>query len=251
MTWWSPRSDSHIKELRQLTSRVEAISIALGGATATAPPTTKTSAKDRIKYEILHIEEINSKIEAERRYGDSMSRCSIALRSEKRTAIAELVSALKSLKRSEDPEIPELVNRARLLGAAGPGPAERVDTGYPKDTVITISAKEELTSTHRAQLQEIEEVVADQDKILGEIDAAVTELGEIANKIGDELALQEVMIRDLDKHADKVADKMDRTLERTQHATSTARSSNACVYLVCFILLVIVAVVLYNVITRK
>jgi hypothetical protein len=103
---------------------------------------------------------------------------------------------------------------------------------------------EPLTVQHQEQLQQIEIEVEEQNQLLGEIEEVVDNLLEIANQMGDELDLQSQMIESMDTKASKTQDKLDAINDRLKHATAISRERPICCYLLCFILLVIVAFVL-------
>lgn len=113
--------------------------------------------------------------------------------------------------------------------------------------------REELTGEHMQKMELIRTEVAAQDALLDEISRGLDDLTEAATKIGDELQLQDRMLRDLEEKTDKAQGKMDKTNERLKDAMAVvnAKSTNICLYGICVIILLAVGVIIYNMLMKK
>jgi len=113
--------------------------------------------------------------------------------------------------------------------------------------------REALTGEHMQKLDLIRRENIEQDAILDEMAKELDELKDIALRIQDELQLQEKMIADLDKKTDQSQGFMDKVNARLDRAADTMndRATNFCLYGICFIVLLGVAAVIYNMLIKK
>ncbi len=108
--------------------------------------------------------------------------------------------------------------------------------------------KEAMTGEQVQKLEQINKVAQEQDTILDEMSKGLDELKDLAEKMNDELVLQDKMVADLDKKTDKTQDKMDKVNDRMKDALAKIndKSSNFCVYIICLVLMLGLASVGYN-----
>jgi hypothetical protein len=151
--------------------------------------------------------------------------------------------------------LPVVGHAAQLSEWAARGSA--AGTGLPAaaDDALPVPAahrrREELTAQQLQALDAVRSQTAEQDHLLDAIGAGADELLRIAQDMGDELELQSKMLADLDGKADKVGGKAAATADRAGDALRRVRGGLCCVYLVCVVLLLIVASVLFTMITNK
>jgi hypothetical protein len=109
--------------------------------------------------------------------------------------------------------------------------------------------KEELTGEQQQKLAAIQASTGAQDEVLDEIGKGVDELKDLAEKMHDELQLQDKMITDLDAKADSTQTKLDSVNDRMKDAITKLndKSTNMCIYLICCVMLLGLGVVAYNV----
>jgi SYP7 family syntaxin len=111
----------------------------------------------------------------------------------------------------------------------------------------------ELTDMERNGLQLIQSNRAEQDKLLDIIGNVVGDLKEMAIGIKDEADKQAHLLDDIEKKTEKVSDKMDATnknLKKTA-AENNRGGDKLCMDMICLILLLGVATVIYNIIKRS
>jgi chromosome segregation ATPase len=115
------------------------------------------------------------------------------------------------------------------------------------------SKTEALTGEQLQQLEQITGQVREQDQILDEISKGIDELQELAEKMSDELQLQDKMLTDLENKTDKTQTKLDSTNDRMKDALAKIndKSSNMCMYAICIVMLLGIAMVIYNMIINK
>lgn len=113
--------------------------------------------------------------------------------------------------------------------------------------------KQEMTGDQLQKLEAVRAQNREQDAVLDEISKGLDELQDLAEKMGDELQLQDKMLGDLDSKADKTQGKVDAVNDRMKDVLAKVndKSSNACVYLICVIILLAMASVVYNMATTK
>lgn len=113
--------------------------------------------------------------------------------------------------------------------------------------------REALTGEHMQKLAQIAQQTTEQDAILDEISKTLDELKEVATNITDMLQYHEKLIQDLDKKADQTQAKMDKVSARLQRASDQLndKATNFCMYGICFLVLLGVAAVVYNMLIKK
>lgn len=129
---------------------------------------------------------------------------------------------------------------------------EQLESGKYRGAGMRAAPEAALTTEQQAQLQAVRAEHAAQDAVLDEIDAGLDALKDMAEKIGEELQLQDRMIEDVGVKTDKAQDKLDAVNERTKDVLRKMndKSSRICLYLICFAILGAIAVVLYNMIRK-
>lgn len=130
---------------------------------------------------------------------------------------------------------------------------EQLESGTFRGAGMRTAPEAALTSEQQLQLQAVRAEHAAQDAVLDEIDAGLDALKEMAEKIGEELQLQDRMIEDVGVKTDKAQDKLDAVNDRTKDVIRKMndKSSRICLYLICFAILGAIAVVLYNMIRKS
>lgn len=113
--------------------------------------------------------------------------------------------------------------------------------------------REELTGEHMQQMELIRNEVGEQDAILEEMGKGLDELKEIAERINDELQLQDKMLTDLEKKTDKAQGKLDKVNEKAGEALKMLndKSTNCCIYLICLAILGALAVIVWKFVAVK
>lgn len=109
--------------------------------------------------------------------------------------------------------------------------------------------KEAMTGEQMQKLAQIQESTREQDLVLDEISKGVDELKDLAEKMQDEFQLQDKMISDLDAKAEKTQTKIDSVNERMKDVLTKLndKSTNACIYLICCVMILGLGVVGYNI----
>jgi syntaxin of plants SYP7 len=109
-----------------------------------------------------------------------------------------------------------------------------------------------LTDTQRSQVLQLEERDADFDRQLDEIGEGIQDLAEIAQLQGEEVKRQAVMLDNVNNKMDKVNErmlnvnaKMKETLEEVGRP-----SGKLCVDIMCIVLAIGFAAVIYNLVTK-
>lgn len=130
---------------------------------------------------------------------------------------------------------------------------EQLESGKFRGAGMRSAPEAALTTEQQAQLQAVRAEHAAQDAVLDEIDAGLDALKEMAEKIGEELQLQNRMIEDVGVKTDKAQDKLDAVNDRAKDVIRKMndKSSRICLYLICFAILGAIAVVLYNMIRKS
>lgn len=113
--------------------------------------------------------------------------------------------------------------------------------------------RQELSGEQVQKLEMISRQVQEQDSILDEMGKELDQLKDLGLKIGDEMQLQEKMLEDLETTTDKTQERLDDANKRLDGALETMndKASNFCMYIVCIVLLLGIAVVAYNMISAK
>jgi hypothetical protein len=109
--------------------------------------------------------------------------------------------------------------------------------------------KEAMSGEQMQKLAEIRQSTVEQDQVLDEISTGVDELKDLAEKMHDEFQLQDKMIGDLDAKTDTTQTKIDGVNARMKDVLSKLndKSTNACIYLICCVMILGLAVVGYNI----
>jgi len=115
------------------------------------------------------------------------------------------------------------------------------------------SKKAEMTGEQLQKLEQVRAQTKEQDMVLEEIGKGLDELQDLAEKMGDELQLQDKMLSDLDTKTDKTQGKVDAVNDRMKDVLTKVndKASNACVYIICLVILLAIASVVYNMVTQK
>lgn len=113
--------------------------------------------------------------------------------------------------------------------------------------------RQELTGEQAQVLAAINEQSREQDMILDEISKGLDDLKDVAERMHDELQLQDKMLSDLESKTDKTQDKLDKVNERMTDAMKKIndKASNICIYIICVVLLLGIATVAYNLMKKK
>lgn len=113
--------------------------------------------------------------------------------------------------------------------------------------------REALSGENMAQLEAIRSERAEQEGIIDEIGKTVDELKDLAERMGDELQLQEKMLEDLDAKTDKAQSKLDKVNESAKDVLSKLndKSTNCCIYLICLAILGAMAVIVFRFVSTK
>jgi t-SNARE complex subunit (syntaxin) len=99
--------------------------------------------------------------------------------------------------------------------------------------------QEAMTSEHQEQLQLIHAQTDEQNQILGEMDTVLSDILEMAERMGDELDLQNKMLENMDDKTEKVQGKLDKVNERMDDI-KRKNTRPICCYLLCFLILGII-----------
>jgi len=110
-----------------------------------------------------------------------------------------------------------------------------------------------LTDNQQMQIQALEERDADFDRQLDEIGEGIADLGEIAAMQGEEVKAQSVMLDGLNDKMDRVNDRVTNVNNRMKETLDeVGRSSDKlCVDIICVVLAIGIAAVLYNAVTNN
>ena len=113
--------------------------------------------------------------------------------------------------------------------------------------------KEDMTGEQMQKMAQLNAVTQEQDGVLDEISKGVDELKDLAEKMQDELVLQDKMLSDLDSKTDKTQGKLDKVNDRMKDALAKIndKSSNFCVYIICVVMLLGLATVVYKMVQTK
>lgn len=111
----------------------------------------------------------------------------------------------------------------------------------------------ELTDMEKGGLAQIQQNRVEQDKILDIISGTVLDLKEMAIGIKEEVDKQTHLLDDIDGKMEKVTDKMDNTNKNLKKvaAENNRGGDKLCMDMICLILLLGVASVIYNIIKRS
>jgi SYP7 family syntaxin len=118
----------------------------------------------------------------------------------------------------------DMAKKANASGGAG-----------PKSVVIE---QEEMTSTHKARLQELEMRDLRENEIIDQIDQGVDRLGVMANAMGEEVETQAVMLSNLESDIQKVQEHVESVNDKLKETLKEVRASDRfCMDVFCVLLL--------------
>ena len=136
-------------------------------------------------------------------------------------------------------------------GAAAGGRVITTEELMSGEPIAALNTRQErMTSAQAQQMAMIHEQTAEQDDLLDQISASLEGLQKAAHAIHDEVQLQNELIDDTLVKVDETAAQLDGVNDRVKEALKkvNSKSSTFCMYIVCFLLLLGLLTVLYNMI---
>jgi len=109
-----------------------------------------------------------------------------------------------------------------------------------------------ITDGQRSQIQELEARDADFDRQLDEIGEGIQDLAEIAQLQGEEVQRQSVMLDNVNAKMDKALERMTTVNEKMKQTLEEVGrpSGKLCVDIMCIVLAIGFAAVIYNLATK-
>jgi hypothetical protein len=252
------------KELALLVNKVKTIYATTGGKQMSRQDGKKMSEVYKCKLTLgSQLDNIQNLKDALSQKKDRDSVDAIRLKNSLRQELMKLPQNMKNLVESYELEKPKindedaekitiLIDDAKALL---PSELSREKPVVPTvDDMISGHYKsvprESMTDQHVIMLKDIENETAEQDVILEQIDSAVENLKHIALNIKDTIESQNVVLDDANERIENTNATLENTNDRMSKATKyiNSKSGKICSYIICIIILVVLASILSNLI---
>lgn len=190
---------------------------------------------------------------------------------ERREAVQELLERQRIIKARYMGRSPDEDSRKRLPGAIelsslGPGAASAAGAGRGAGAGGASAAgggggfgggggpveeEEDITEEQRLAMAQNEEVDKAIDSKLGEMESILDDILHANRGLKEALVEGDARIKDVTEHIGKTKDKLDRVTANIKRVleVSDSRSSRCCTYLICLVVLLGIATVIFNVVS--